>query len=84
MQTIPAIPIRTLASLAPGESGTIRTILFGALRALCSDLGIHEGDRVRCRAGTAGVLILETPDGRAISLARDWARFIQLDTAIAA
>jgi hypothetical protein len=33
---------------------------------------------VRCRAGTAGVLVLDTSDGRTISMARDWARFIRL------
>ncbi|HEX6134465.1 MAG TPA: FeoA domain-containing protein [Longimicrobiales bacterium] len=74
---------RTLASLAPGESGTVSQIVFGALRALCDDLGIREGDAVRCRAGTAGVLILDTEDGHTVSLARDWARFIRLGTVAA-
>lgn len=76
-------PNRTLAMLVPGESGTVDSIVFGALRALCEDLGIREGDEVHCRAGTAGVLILDTEDGHTVSLARDWARFIRLAPAIA-
>jgi hypothetical protein len=71
--------IRTLASLKPGETATVITIVFGALRSLCGDLGIREGETVHCRAGTAGVLILDTQDGHTVSLARDWARFIRLD-----
>ena len=69
---------RTLATLVPGESGTVDSIMFGALRALCNDLGIREGERVHCRAGTAGVLILDTEDGHTVSVARDWARFIRV------
>jgi hypothetical protein len=71
-------PARTLASLAPGDTGTIESFLFGAVRTLCGDLGIRQGQTVRCRAGTAGVLILDTQDGHTVSIARDWARFIGL------
>lgn len=71
-------PVRTLASLAPGDSGTVESFLFGSLRALCDDLGIRPGEAVRCRAGTAGVLIIDTQDGRMVSVARDWARFIRI------
>jgi hypothetical protein len=74
---------RTLASLAPGESATVHSIAFGVLRALCRDLGIREGAGVHCRAGTAGVLVLDTADGHTVSLARDWARFIRLTPAAA-
>ncbi|HEX6307618.1 MAG TPA: FeoA domain-containing protein [Longimicrobiales bacterium] len=83
MHASPVKMDRTLASLAPGESGTVGRIVFGALRALCDDLGIREGDAVSCRAGTAGVLILDTQDGHTVSLARDWARFIRLGSAVA-
>jgi hypothetical protein len=68
----------TLAALAPGDSARVESIVFGALRTLCSDLGIREGDSVHCRAGTAGVLVLDTEDGRVVPLARDWARFIRV------
>jgi hypothetical protein len=72
------LPSRTLASLAPGDSGMIESFLFGALQSLCDDLGIRQGEIVRCRAGTAGVLILDTQDGHTVSVARDWARFIRV------
>jgi hypothetical protein len=68
----------TLASLHPGDSATVGAILFDALRPLCRDLGIDEGASVRLRAGTAGVLVLDTADGRTVSISREWARFIQL------
>ena len=73
-----ALPARTLATLTPGESGTVESFLFGSLQALCGDLGIRVGESVRCRAGTAGVLILDTQDGHTVSVARDWARFIRM------
>jgi hypothetical protein len=76
---VPVKPLaRTLATLAPGESGTVGEIMFGALRALCGDLGIREGAAVHCRAGLGSVLVLDTEDGRVVSLARDWARFIRM------
>lgn len=56
----------------------IKRILFEALRELCADLGVREGDLVRCRAETPSQLLLETPAGRTVALARDWARFIQV------
>lgn len=69
---------RSLASLEPGDEAVIDTIYFGSLRSLCGDIGIHEGDAVRCRGGTAGVLLLVTAEGRTVSLARDWARYIRV------
>ena len=72
------MPARALSTFAPGDGGTIESILFGALRALCGDLGIREGETVSCRAGTGGVLVLDTQDGHTVSLARDWARFIRV------
>ena len=71
-------PGRTLASLAPGDSGTVESFLFGSLKVICGDLGIRAGETVRCRAGTAGVLILDTQDGRMVSVSREWARFIRV------
>lgn len=78
MGATPTAAARTLAMLAPGESGTIESFLFGSLQALCNDLGIRPGEIIRCRAGTAGVLILDTQDGHTVSVARDWARFIRM------
>lgn len=69
----------TLSGLRPGDSGRVGSILYGALRDLLGDLGVHEGETVRCRAGTGGVLVLEMQDGRTISLAREWCRFIRVE-----
>lgn len=73
-------PIRSLAAAGTGEAIEIRRILFGALRNLCADLGVHEGEVVRCRACTSSQLLLETSRGRVVALERDWARFIQVTT----
>jgi len=72
--------VRSLAAADAGEVVEIRRILFGVLRALCGELGIREGDAVRCRAATPGHLLLETPGGRTVTLERDWARFVQVVT----
>ena len=70
--------IRSMATADTGEAVEIRRILFGALRDLCTDLGLHEGEVVRCRACTPSQLLLETATGRVVALERDWARFIQI------
>lgn len=82
MPTGPASdPIRSLAATRTGEAVLIQRILFGALRSLCTDLGVRERDVVRCRAGTPSHLLLETPSGRTVPFERDWARFIQVSAA---
>lgn len=71
-------PTRSLAATQTGERVEIHRILFGALRTLCDELGLHEGDRVRCRACTPSRVLMENAEGRTISLERDWARFVQV------
>jgi hypothetical protein len=73
-----------LESLLPGESAVVVSIIFGALRVLCGDMGIREGETVRCRAGTRGTLVLDTADGTTVPLARDWARYIRIGRLAAA
>ena len=82
--TYGAVRNRSLAATRTGEAVEIQRILFEALRGLCADLGVHEGDVVRCRAGTPSHLLLETPAGRTIALERDWARFIQVSSPVQA
>ena len=69
---------QSLAATRSGERVEVRRILFQGLREHCSDLDIHVGDVLRCRADTASQLILETAGGRTVSLQRDWARFIEV------
>lgn len=71
----------TLARIRSGESMRISRILFGALRSVCDDLGIRENERFRCRVATPTMLVLEADDGHIVSLARDWARFIRVESA---
>jgi hypothetical protein len=78
MMTQSVAAARGLAALEPGETGEIDSFMFDSLRAYCREIGIREGERVRCRAGSGGVLILDTESGRTISLARDWARYIRI------
>lgn len=75
----PNVPaVRSLADIRRGETVRIRGILFGALRELCRNIGIQEGDDVRCRGASRAALLLETVDGRTAVLDSDWARFIQI------
>ena len=76
--------VRSLAATQTGESVEIRKILINTLRTHCSDLDIREGDVVRCRASTHSQLLLETRNGRTVSLDRDWARFIQVADSVPA
>ena len=71
----------SLASAAAGEPLRVQTILFDSLRHACRELGVHEGDLVRCRRGTGSQLVLETDAGRTVALQREWARFIQVSRA---
>jgi len=77
-----SIQVRSLAAARAGEIVQIRRILFGALRHLCDELGIREGDVVTCRAGTPSHLLLQTRNGRTTALERDWTRFIQVTTPV--
>ncbi|MGH7461207.1 MAG: FeoA domain-containing protein [Longimicrobiales bacterium] len=74
-------PNRATQSLAATQAGDvvlIQRILFEGLRTRCSELDIFEGETVRCRAGNASQLVLQTQRGRTVALDRDWARFIQV------
>ena len=78
MHDIAPTSLRSMSTLVPGETGRVHAILFAALRTLCDDLGIREGESVHCRAGTGSMLVLDTQDGHTVTLARDWARFIRI------
>jgi hypothetical protein len=70
--------LQSLAATSADEVVEIRRILFDALRSLCADLDLHEGDVVHCQAGTASHIWLNTMQGRRVAIERDWARFIQV------
>ncbi len=72
--------MRSLESVAAGETVTVRRILFDALRSHCSARGVREGARLRIRSGDRERLQLETAAGEAVPCERRYARFIQVTT----
>lgn len=69
---------RCLADVGVSETVRVERILFHVLKDLCYDLGVEEGDVVRCRRSSRSFLVLENPAGRTIILEMDWARFIEV------
>lgn len=56
----------------------VECILFDGIRELCRDAGIAVGERIRCRSNDGPQLLLETAEGRLVSLDQRWARFVQV------
>jgi hypothetical protein len=78
----PSIPSTTsLAGIRAGDVVRIQQIMFDNLRAHCVELGMSEGDVVRCRVDGHDSLLLVTPAGRTVLLERGWARFIRVSDA---
>jgi hypothetical protein len=69
----------SLATIRPGETVRIRTILFDLVREECSRLGVHAGQVVRTILGSDGYLLLELPRGARVALKREWTRFIDTE-----
>ncbi len=74
--------MRSLESVAAGETVTVRRILFDSLRSHCRERGIAEGAQLSGRAADAGQVIVETSAGRAVPCERRYARFIQVTTQV--
>jgi hypothetical protein len=71
-------PTRALSGIGAGDVVRIETILAAPLRSLCADIGLNEGDVVRCRNATLALLLLESPQGHIVALARDRSRLIRV------
>lgn len=69
---------RSLATAAAGQAVEVREIRGARLREFCRELGVREGDVLRCRVSGATHKILVTASGRTIVLEQDWARFIDV------
>jgi hypothetical protein len=72
---------RCLAEVGPSETVRVERILFHLLKDLCYDLGLEEGDVLRCRRASHAFLVLETAAGKTIIMEMDWARFIEVSPA---
>ncbi|MEX2283409.1 MAG: hypothetical protein WEE89_13080 [Gemmatimonadota bacterium] len=68
----------SLAAIEPNQVVKIEKLLFASLERLCADLGLREGDLVRCRASSTRRLYLSTVDARTVAIDRDQARFVQV------
>jgi hypothetical protein len=74
--------IATATSLfdAPVDhSTTVLQILFEEVRRECARLGLREGQTIRARESTDLHILLEFSDGWTATLARRWARFIEVE-----
>ena len=69
---------RSLAGVRPSERVRVDQILYGILRDLCHDIGLHEGDTVLCRSASSACLVLESDEHRRLVIDPDWARFISV------
>ena len=67
-----------LADIEPNALVRVDYIVFGTLRDLCFGIGLREGDRFLCEAISPDSIVLADPDGKVISLDREWARFISV------
>ncbi len=67
---------RNLAAVTSGERVTITRILGRGALKLCRSLGLHEGDRIRCRSATGFHVWVESARGDVVAVERDWARYI--------
>ncbi len=69
---------RSLATVTSGERVTITRILGRGATELCRSLGLHEGDRIRCRNAAGFNVWIESAAGDVVAVERDWARYIDV------
>jgi hypothetical protein len=68
-----------LASAKPGASYRIKQLPLAIVRDRCRELGLEEGEVVRCADNRTWLLQLERTDGRMVGLERDYARFVAVE-----
>lgn len=71
-------PTRSMAAASPGERFRVRRIHFGLVRDRCSELGIREGDVLRCLRSSAHEVVVQFPERHTAALELDYARFVEL------
>lgn len=71
----------SLGGLRPGEERTyaVRRILFGLVEGRCRELGLAEGERVRCRHRDRDEVVLELASGELRHLNLHYAWFVQVE-----
>ena len=69
----------TLGAARPGSSYRVSELVFTHVRDRCEELGIREGDEVRCLGSQRWALELQRSDGRRVLLEQDYAWFVQVE-----
>ncbi len=72
---------RTLAAPRSGERFRIRRTIGRGLKALCRDLGLREGDDACCREVARYHVWVQTTAGTIVAVARDLARYVEVNVA---
>jgi len=65
----------------PEHSFTVRRIFFGLVRDRCLDMGLREGQRIRCIDRTSDEVVIERTDGSMQRLELPYAWFIEVESA---
>lgn len=71
-------PTRSMSELQTGDVVRVEAILLETMRALCDEVGVHEGETLVCRSATETLLLLEAVAGHIVALPRERARFIRV------
>lgn len=74
--TLTNLQLRSLDAVRAGDTVQVARIPFFTLAKVCQDLGIGEGDVLRCRAEGRMHIVLENGAGRTVVLERGWSRYI--------
>jgi hypothetical protein len=68
-----------LGAAEPGARYRISDLVFSLVRDRCRELGLEEGDEIRCLENRRWWLELERPDGSSVLLESDYAWFVQVE-----
>jgi hypothetical protein len=71
-------PTRSMSELQTGDVVRVEAILLETMRALCDEVGVHEGETLVCRSATEKLLLLEAAAGHIVALPRERARFVRV------
>jgi hypothetical protein len=62
----------------PLSTVEVRRILFGLVRDRCADIGLREGERIRCHHRDGDNVTVEMPSGTLANLELSYAWFIEV------
>lgn len=73
--------VESLGGVRPDPASTLRVtrILFGLVRDRCSQVGVREGQTLRCRSRNHDHVTVELRDGELHDLELSYAWFVQVE-----